>query len=201
MPIDLHVDQFQAMVGHIASPHTLTFTENDNFSMQQPHSVPLHIEVLVCRVKIKQVLIDGGEGLNICTLKLIRDLGSDENAVHPKKKITIKAYDEEEHSSKGLVTLPIKVGLVVKDVVFQVLDLSLTYNILLGRSWIHAMQVVPSTYNQCIKFLYNGIEVTIPGDPNPFMYCNNMSSKTESIIPSNLEAPPFQAYINLESLK
>ena len=33
------------------------------------------------------------------------------------------------------------------------------------------------------------------------MYCNNLSSKTESIIPSNREAAPSQAYIDPDSLK
>lgn len=45
--------QFQAMVVHIVSPHTLTFTRTDDSSMQQLHNAPLHIEVLVDRVKIK----------------------------------------------------------------------------------------------------------------------------------------------------
>lgn len=35
----------------------------------------------------------------------------------PKKKITIKAYEEEERASKGLVVLPLRVGQVEKDVV------------------------------------------------------------------------------------
>lgn len=201
MPTDLHVDQFQAMVGHITSPHTFTFIEHDDLSMQQPHNVTLHIEAFFHNVRIRRVLIVGGAGLNICTLKLIIELGFSEHAVDPRKKITIKAYDEEECSSKGSITLPIRVGHIVKDVVCQVLDLPLTYNILLGRPWIHDMHVVPSTYHQCIKFPHNGVEITILGDPNPFMYCSNLKPKIESIIPSNREAPSSQAYIDPNSLK
>ena len=32
------------------------------------------------------------------------------------------------------------------------------------------MKIVPSTYHQCLKFSYNNVEVTIPGDPNPFQF-------------------------------
>lgn len=79
-------------------------------------------------------------------MSLVHALGYSEDAVDPQKKITIKAYDEEEHSSKGIVVLPIRVGPLQKDTACQVLDLDLPYNILLGRPWIHDIQVVQSIY-------------------------------------------------------
>lgn len=88
---------------------------------------------------MKRVLIDGGIGLNICTLKLIRVLVFSKKAIDPKKKITITTYDDEERLSKGTMVLSIQVGLVQKDTMCQVLDIDLTYNILLGRPWIHEM--------------------------------------------------------------
>ena len=135
------------MVGHLTTPHFISFTEHDDLSIHQPHNAPLHIEVLVHSHKIKRVLIDGGAGLNICTLKLVLALGFSEDAVDPKKKIIIRAYDEEERSSKGYVILPISVGPVVRDVPCQILDMDLAYNILLGRPWIHSMQAVASTFH------------------------------------------------------
>ncbi|GLJ50598.1 hypothetical protein SUGI_1077960 [Cryptomeria japonica] len=201
IPTNLNVDQFQAMVGYLSIPHSLTFIEVDDASVSQPHNAPLHVEAFIHKHRIKRVLIDGGAGLNICTLSTIKQLGYSDKAVNSTNQITIKAYDDEEHSSKGTVTLPLRVGLVIKDVVCQVLDLDLTYNILLGRPWIHEMRAVPSTYHQCIKFPHNGVEVTVNGDPNPFIYCNNLRSQTETMIPSNREAVPSSAYIDPESLK
>lgn len=115
--------------------------------------------------------------------------------------ITIKAYENEERSSKGTTTLPLRVGPVTKDVVCQVLDLDLTYNILLGCPWIHEMRVVPSTYHRCIKFPHNGVEVTVKADPNPFIYCNNLRPRSEITIPINQEVVPSSTYVDLESLK
>ncbi|GLJ21626.1 hypothetical protein SUGI_0402520 [Cryptomeria japonica] len=63
------------------------------------------------------------------------------------------------------------------------------------------MRAVPSTYHQCIKFPHNRVEVTVNGDPNLFIYCNNLRSHTEIIIPSNREAVPSSAYIDPKSLK
>lgn len=152
---DLDVDQFQNMVGHLIAPHCLSFSENDDASLQHPYNAPLHVEVSINKTHVKCVLIDGGAGLNICALSLIKALGYSENAVDPKKKITIKAYDESERSSKGIVE---------KDTLCQVLDLNLSYNILLGRPWIHKMQAVPSTYHQCVKFPHKGKEIIIIAD-------------------------------------
>lgn len=85
------------------------------------------------------MLIDNGVGLNICSFNVIKQLGLSEFTIDSRKKITIKAYDEVVRSSKGLFVLPIQVGLVEEEVVFQVLDIPLTYNIFLGRPWIHDM--------------------------------------------------------------
>lgn len=83
--------------------------------------------------------------------------------------------------------LPIQVGPVQKDTMCQVLDIDLTYNILLGRPWIHEMQAVPSTYHQCVKFPYDGQEISISADHNPFQHCNAMGAAQDSLVPHNRE--------------
>lgn len=55
---------------------------------------------------------------------------------------------------------------------------------------MHAMQAVSSTYHQCLKSPYNGQEITIQGDPNPFSYCNTIKPKFEVIIQNNHAASP-----------
>ncbi|GLJ20142.1 hypothetical protein SUGI_0365620 [Cryptomeria japonica] len=63
------------------------------------------------------------------------------------------------------------------------------------------MSAVPSTYHQCIKFPHNGVEVTIKADPNLFIYCNNLRTRSEITIPTNREAVPSSTYVDPESLK
>ncbi|XP_070035676.1 uncharacterized protein [Nicotiana tomentosiformis] len=41
---------------------------------------------------------------------------------------------------------------VIKETKFQVIDTYMAYNVILGRPWIHDMDVVPSTLHQVIKF-------------------------------------------------
>lgn len=59
---------------------------------------------------------------------------------------------------------------------------------ILGRPWIHAMKAVPSTYHQCLKYPYNGTEITIPGDPNPFQFCATLKDSPQQQVLVNREA-------------
>lgn len=60
--------------------------------------------------------------------------------------ISIKIFDNTKKECIGYVTMPIEVGgkfFHQKCYVFQV---KLTYNLLLGRSWIQKLRVVTSTF-------------------------------------------------------
>ncbi|KAM1343603.1 hypothetical protein ACFX2F_007783 [Malus domestica] len=52
--------------------------------------------------------------------------------------------------------------------IFHVIDARTSYSLLLGRPWIHANGVVPSTLHQCLKFYREGVKV-IYGDTKPFI--------------------------------
>ena len=47
---------------------------------------------------------------------------------------------------------------------FQVMDISLSYNCLLGRLWIHIAGAVPSTLHQKIKFVTEGQLVCVSAE-------------------------------------
>lgn len=169
---DLNANQFQALIGNLAAQQHLVFTSKDAPSEEgEVHNKPLHIEAIIHKKKIKRILIEGGSGLNLYTFKLLKHLGFSEDLIDPAGKITIKAYDDAERVSKGVVTFPLQVGPVTVDTPYQFIDLDLPYNILLGQPWIHNMQAIPSTCHQCLKFPYEGHEITIRGDSQPFQYC------------------------------
>ena len=71
---------------------------------------PFHLEGFVHNAKVRCVLIDGGIGLNIYTLNVVKGLGYSEEDVDPSYRITIKSYDDGEHFSKGIKILPIIIG-------------------------------------------------------------------------------------------
>lgn len=96
VPKDLNLNWFQSMVGHLTSPHYISFSKEDDHLLSHSHNAPFHIEVMISQKCIHRVLIDNGAGLNIFSAKLLTQLGYDEDYIDAHKKITIKAYDEEE---------------------------------------------------------------------------------------------------------
>ena len=134
------------------------------------------------------MLIDNRAGLNIVSIALLRQLDYFEESIDPHHKITIKAYDEVKQKSLGLAVLPLHIGPVERDVTCQVLNIPLAYNIFLGRSWIHEMHVMPSTYHQCIEFPLHGFEVVILASTS---YTCNMLKVAENFVPTNRESTNY----------
>lgn len=54
---------------------------------------------------------------------MVKALRLFDHSVDVSKCINIRAYDDMEHLSKGLIILPINVGSTIKDTICQVLDL------------------------------------------------------------------------------
>ena len=77
---------------------------------------------MIHKTHVQHMLMDGGAGINIYSLSLLKMLGYSEQVIDTRRKITIKAYDEAERISKGLVILPIMIGPVKKDILLQIVD-------------------------------------------------------------------------------
>ena len=53
------------------------------------------------------------------------------------------------------------------DTLFHVIDAKTSYNVLLGRPWLHENGVIPSTLHQCFKFYQGGVK-KVEADTKPF---------------------------------
>ena len=106
------------MVGNLFVSHHITFSHQDVPRDIPIHNDPLHLEVFVYNAKVRRVLIDGGARLNICTLKVVKGLGYSEEDVDSSQRIIIKAYDDGEYFSKGVIILLVRVGHATKNTLF-----------------------------------------------------------------------------------
>ena len=62
--------------------------------------------------------------------------------------------------------MEITIGELKSSTLFHVIDARTSYNLLLGRPWIHENGVVPSTLHQRLKFYREEVKV-IQGDTKP----------------------------------
>jgi len=57
-------------------------------------------------------------------------------------------------------------------VTLQVMDIHPSYNMLLGRPWIYVARMVTSSLHQCLKYIMNGMLVTVKAEETIFMIKN-----------------------------
>ena len=82
-------------------------------------------------------------------------------------RLVIQGFNQGGQRAIGLIHLELIIGELKSNVLFHVIDAKTTYNMLLGRPWIHENGIVPSTLHQCFKFFQNGIK-KVDADLKPF---------------------------------
>ncbi|XP_070003261.1 uncharacterized protein [Nicotiana sylvestris] len=91
-----------------------------------------------------------GSSVNIILLRVLCEMQAEDKMI--PKEHTLSGFDNSSVITKGEVTLTRFAEGVIKDTKFQVVDMEMAYNMILGRPWIHEMDDVPSTLHQVIKF-------------------------------------------------
>jgi len=113
--------------------------------------------------RIPIVQIDDENALNVCPLKTASCLGLSIEDFVPTDQ-HVKAFDNNKREVLGIVALELTIGLMIKKVEFQVLNIASWFNMLHGRPWIHDIEVIPSSLYQKVQVSHEGAIVTIYGD-------------------------------------
>ena len=71
-------------------------------------------------------------------------------------RTVVRAFDGTRREVTGEIEIALQIGPCTFTVEFQIMDISPSYNCLLGRPWIHIARAVPSTLHQKIKFVTEG---------------------------------------------
>ncbi|XP_070046251.1 uncharacterized protein [Nicotiana tomentosiformis] len=159
------------MVGKVLERHKITFHEDELSPERLSHNRAQHITVQCADKFIATVLIDGVSSLNIYPLTTLKRLGKGLHEIL-EGTMNVKAFDGSQRATIGETNICLQMGPIWLDVEFQVLDISASYNLLLGRPWIHAAGAVASTLHQAVKFEWNHQEVIIHGYGSILIYTN-----------------------------
>src|SRR2546430_10414354 len=99
------------------------------------------------------VLVDNGLALNVCPLRVASCLGLEVSDFTPSDQM-VKACDNTQREILGVVTLSVTIVPSRMEIPFQVIDVSKSFNFLLGRPWILQARAIPSSLHQRVKFPY-----------------------------------------------
>ena len=65
----------------------------------------------------------------------------------------LSGFNGAATTSLGDVVLPVQAGSIILNVQFSVVEDLSPFNAILGRTWLHYMKAIPSTYHQMVSFL------------------------------------------------
>ena len=97
----------------------------------------------------------------------------------------------------GDIALSVKAGPVTQQVLFSVVEDLGSYNAIMGRTWLHAMKAIPSTYHQTISYLTTSEQVDLQGSQLAARQCYQLpvherekdkepdSSSSEAVTPQH----------------
>ncbi|KAH0779194.1 hypothetical protein KY290_005621 [Solanum tuberosum] len=131
------------------------------------HNRPLYMAGHVLEKKINIILIDEGSGVNILSIHTLKELGITTGELS-ESRLLIQGFNQGGQRSIGSIKLEIHMEDLQSNAWMYVIHTKTSYNILLGRPWVHENRIVSSSYYQCLKYLEGGIEKKIVADDNPF---------------------------------
>ena len=138
----------------------IVFFEDDLPPEGSYHTRPLHISVGCLGCRVSSILLDNGSALNVCPLATAIALGYGPTDFKPSTQ-TVRAYDSTRREVMGTLTLELMIGPVVFQGLFQILRIHVSFNLLLGRPWIHSAGAIPSSLHLKVKFIHDGQVITI----------------------------------------
>ncbi|RVW91379.1 Retrovirus-related Pol polyprotein from transposon 17.6 [Vitis vinifera] len=141
----------------------IVFSDDDLPPEGSNHVRPLFIDVACLGRRVPSVLLDNGSALNVCPLVTAIALGFSPDDFGPSTQ-TVRAYDGTQRTVMGTLSTHVMIGPVSYSIVFQVLRIQSSFNLLLGRPWIHEAGAIPSSLHQKVKFIHEGRIITIQSD-------------------------------------
>ncbi|KAL6316726.1 hypothetical protein AAG906_019657 [Vitis piasezkii] len=135
----------------------IVFSADDLPPEGSNHTRPLYITVVCSGYRVSSVLLDNGSALNVCPLAIAIALGFAPSILVPP--CTVRAYDSRE--VMGTLTIDLLIGPTTFSILFQVLRIPASFNLLLGRPWIHQAGAIPSSLHQKVKFIHDGQVITV----------------------------------------
>ncbi|XP_070010500.1 uncharacterized protein [Nicotiana sylvestris] len=137
-------------VQRVLEEESITCDDADADGVLTPHNDALVISLLLHDTNVKRVLIDPGSFVNTIRLRVVNEIQAKDKLI--PKAHTLSGFDNSSAVTKGEIIITTFAEGVVKDTKFQVVEMDMAYNMILGRPWIHEMDVVPSILHQVIKF-------------------------------------------------
>ncbi|XP_074291775.1 uncharacterized protein LOC141618572 [Silene latifolia] len=128
----------------------ITFSDCDLVGISDLHHDGLVISMQIGTVNVRRILVDRGCSINLIMIDVLKAMKINEYQITKKSSVLV-GFSGETKNTLGEIYLSTCAEGVASYERFGVLDCLSSYNVILGRPWIHNVKAIPSTYHQCIK--------------------------------------------------
>src|SRR5436190_9643426 len=166
LPIGFTIDEpYSLNVSSI--PTDIVFTPED-MQVQGRHARPLYFTGYIGSTEITRIQVDPGSALSIMPRRVMEHLSI---PAHRLSAMDTNIFGFNANSTRpmGKIKLRRQIGDLKIEVTVYVIDADTSYNLLLGRPWIHRNHIVPSTLHQVMKYVDTQGQVhTLVAEQHPF---------------------------------
>ncbi|XP_026416048.1 uncharacterized protein LOC113311422 [Papaver somniferum] len=120
-----------------------------------------------------KILINRGSSVEILFYETFKQMGLRDECIIPFT-YNIFGFNGSSTRPRGEVTLEIRVGKILTLTTFCVVDVLSPYTTIVGRSWVHGIKGVASTFQQRLRFPTPYGVAGIVGDSGEAKYCYKM---------------------------
>ena len=115
----------------------ITFTAYD-MQVKGKHDRPLYFTGYIGSSEISRIQVDPGSALSIMPRRVLQHLGIPTHRLSATQT-TIYEFNANSTRPMGKVKLKCQIGDLKSEVTCYVIDADTSYNLLLGRPWIHTL--------------------------------------------------------------
>ncbi|XP_059627622.1 uncharacterized protein LOC132270461 [Cornus florida] len=150
--------QMKRMIGSVNTLHQqnastqIKFNRTDLLRIQIPHEDSLVISLTVAECLVRRVLIDPGSSANVMPRDTFDRLEIKPDRLKPTGN-PLLGFDGKRVEPIGTVKVAVHTAERVLMKSFVVVEIHPSYNLLMGRGWIHRVQGVPSTLHYVMRHL------------------------------------------------
>ncbi|XP_059639846.1 uncharacterized protein LOC132282257 [Cornus florida] len=123
---------------------SIGFGDADLSRVQLPYEDLLVISLLVANCIFKSVLIDPSSSANIITKVVFEQLEISSSSIRPTSS-PLMGFDGMKVDPFGVIDLCVTAAKRILKENFVLIEINPSYNLIMGRGWIHRMNGVPST--------------------------------------------------------
>ncbi|XP_070047278.1 uncharacterized protein [Nicotiana tomentosiformis] len=175
IPDKITVNHLEKIADKIFEANKITFSDDELPMEGTEHNRALYLTVKCEDSAVSRVLVDNDSSANICPLSILQKLKIGTLRIH-MNNVCVRGFDGGGKDSVCDIMLELSIGPVEFTIEFQVLDAAVSYNLLLGRPWIHAAKAIPSSLHQMVKFEWDRQEIVVHSD-------ENLSAYNDTIVP------------------